>query len=162
MPELLKSCLECGEISDQARCQAHRVARVEVRADHRADTTATAWKNLSIRARRIQPYCTGCGTEDQLQADHSPRAWARMQVGKPVRLCDVTVLCARCNSSAGSSKPDSDRYRHWIQDDGDLSATTPDPTALRWGGGVGRRAPSPHSKAKFESHCESFSVRGEG
>jgi 5-methylcytosine-specific restriction protein A len=58
---------------------------------------SSAWDRLSRRARRLQPFCTDCGTrgslDNPLTADHL--RW-------PARsLRDVEVVCRRCNSARG-------------------------------------------------------------
>lgn len=145
----MRSCATCGDLTEHTYCPAH--APRDRRVKHRTDTSDAIWKNLSIKARRLQPFCLLCGRTNNLQADHSPRAWARRQAGLPIRLADVSVLCGRCNSRAGSSKPASDRFTDWKQLDGDLHATTPDAT-LRDPQGEGAKpsAVSPCTESKFE------------
>lgn len=133
MTQLLRPCTECGELSERSRCVEHRPK--DDRASKRSDAKTTAWTKLSIRARRIQPWCSNCGTTANLEADHSPRAWARQDAGKTVRLCDITVLCGRCNVRAGSSQAGTERYARWADADGDLTATTPDFTTTPRGVG---------------------------
>jgi len=55
------------------------------------------WDRLSKRARRMQPFCIDCGSTEDLQADHSPEAWARKAAGKAIRLVDIAVCCGACN-----------------------------------------------------------------
>lgn len=74
-----------------------------------------SWDRISKKARRIQPFCTDCGTEDRLQADHLPSAWDRWHQGRSVQLVDVDVVCAACNTDRGSSRPGSDRYETWVR-----------------------------------------------
>lgn len=151
----LSPCLNCGEPTTGPRCPEHTT---DNRRDHRADTKTYRWTQLSQRARRLQPFCLLCGTTKQLQADHSPRAWARMAARLPLRLHDITVLCGPCNSRAGSSKPGSDRYTHWQAADGDLRACDPDTTLNSPRGGDPSQSPSrPASKAKFVSHTGTLS-----
>lgn len=103
----LKPCVvpTCGEPSDKSRCPAHRKDTRDKRArgyDHR-------WDALSRRARRLQNFCTICGSVESLQADHLPSAWERKAAGKPIRLADIQVLCRQCNVDLGSSRPGSTR-----------------------------------------------------
>lgn len=122
---ILKPCLDCGELSERARCFVHRPAHAP-----KADSTARGydgnWKRLSRRARRIQPYCSHCGAVDDLTTDHSTEAWRRKQDGLPIRLEDVDVLCRPCNSAKGRARPT--------------------------GMGADEGLVPPHGKAKFESH----------
>lgn len=146
----LRACATCGDLTEHTYCTDH--APRDQRVKHRTDTSAATWKNLSIKARRLQPFCLLCGRTANLQADHSPRAWARREAGLPIRLADVTVLCGPCNSGAGSSKPDSQRFTDWQQMDGDLHALTPDCTLPDpQGDGGTRTAITPSGKAQFES-----------
>ncbi|ROR53278.1 hypothetical protein EDD41_0413 [Luteococcus japonicus] len=145
---MLKPCAVCGELSEQSRCPEHQPKKAKVRTD----IDKYHWKQLSRRARRMQPFCLLCGTTDNLQADHSPRAWARSIAGLPIRLVDVNVLCGPCNSGAGSSQPRSARYDLWEATGADLTASTPDQTLLSTQGGRGAHEASPlRGEAKFRS-----------
>lgn len=101
---LLKPCLDCGELSDQARCPEHRPAPVQAKAPTAARGYDYAWQKLSERARKLQPFCTRCNTREDLTTDHTPEAWARKAKGLPIRLQDVVVLCRPCNSAAGAAR----------------------------------------------------------
>jgi 5-methylcytosine-specific restriction enzyme A len=59
---------------------------------------------LSRRARRLQPFCTDCGSTEDLQTDHTPEAWKRKAAGKPLRLADVEVVCGPCNRARGAAR----------------------------------------------------------
>ncbi len=100
---MLKPCIECGELSDAARCPEH--ATVKFVAPTTARGYGSAWQKLSARARRLQPFCSDCGATDDLTADHSPEAWERVAAGLPVRLADVDVVCRGCNSRRGRARP---------------------------------------------------------
>lgn len=139
MVGLLKSCIVCGEISEANRCSEHRLSHAP-KADTGSRGYGWTWQKLSRRARRLQPWCSDCGATEDLTTDHSPEAWERHEQGKVIRLQHVDVLCRSCNSKRGAARGES----------------------VTWGGGVGPSAPGPAAKAKFESHCESFSVGGEG
>ena len=114
---LMKPCVECGELSEAARCAEHRTRTP------RPSTTArgydSAWHRLSVRARRMQPFCSDCGTADDLTVDHTPEAWQRRDAGLPITLDVVAVVCRSCNSKRGKARgegverPDVDpRTRH--------------------------------------------------
>lgn len=111
----LKPCITCGEPGENARCTdcqtAHdakytrkgpKVAPSEQGYDRR-------WRVLSERARRIQPWCSDCGTPDRLTADHSPEAWEAYYAGKPITLAMIDVCCSACNIDRGSSRPGGER-----------------------------------------------------
>lgn len=99
----LKPCVECGEPSDESRCDQHRLSEPP-------KPTATArgydnrWTELSKRARRLQAFCSDCNSLTDLQTDHSPEAWERKAAGKPVRLRDVDVVCGPCNRARGAAR----------------------------------------------------------
>ncbi len=97
----MRPCLDCGEPSDGPRCTEHttdtKPSAAQRGYDHR-------WNMLSKRARRLQPFCSDCGSTENLQLDHSPEAWARKAAGKPIRLTDVRVLCGPCNRAAGAAR----------------------------------------------------------
>lgn len=145
---MLKCCASCGDLTNSTYCSACQPPL----PTRRTDTSEAAWKALSIRARRLQPWCSGCWSTRRLQLDHSSRAWARREAGLPVRLEDTTVLCAACNVAAGSSRYGSPRYVLWEATDGDLRGSGPDVEVLEaLGGRGGRTAAHVRDQAKFES-----------
>lgn len=77
-----------------------------------------AWQRLSKRARALQPFCSDCGSTSDLQADHTPQAWARVLSGKAIRLQDVQVVCGECNRQRGEAQPGSVRYEEWEKSNG--------------------------------------------
>lgn len=99
---MLKPCLDCGDLSDRNRCTEHRTRTP------RASTTSrgydAAWSRLSVRARRLQPFCSDCGPADDLTVDHTPEAWQRRDAGLPITLDVVAVVCRRCNSKRGKAR----------------------------------------------------------
>ena len=102
MSALLKPCVVCGRPSDQARCTEHRPT-AGTRPSRAAGYDST-WDRLSRRARKLQPFCTDCGTTQDLTCDHTPEAWARKERGLPIRLADVDVVCRSCNSKRGAAR----------------------------------------------------------
>jgi len=100
---LLKACTECGEPSDRAKCREHRPK--DRKPSARTRGYDAAWDQLSKRARRLQPFCTDCGTTDDLTVDHSEQAWTRKEAGLPIRLEDVDVVCRSCNARRGAARP---------------------------------------------------------
>lgn len=73
---------------------------------------------MSRRARARQNFCGRCSSTDHLSTDHLPIAWWRHERGLPIRLADVEVLCARCQSIVGSSRPGTPRYEEWLRSRG--------------------------------------------
>lgn len=113
---MMTTCLTCGEPSEQAYCPDHKTPHApkaktstERGYDHR-------WQKLSKRARRIQPFCTDCGSTENLTLDHSPRAWERYYTGKNIRLIDTAVLCMDCNIARGQQRPGEDTPTTSTQD----------------------------------------------
>lgn len=107
----LKPCIACGEPGSNARCTdcqtAHdaKYTRKSVKVNASERGYDRRWRVLSERARRIQPWCTDCGTPDRLTGDHSPEAWERKAKGLPIRLRDIDVVCQACNNDRGSARP---------------------------------------------------------
>lgn len=103
----LRPCLTCGTPSDGPRCDDHTV---DTKVDARTRGYGTSWDKLSRRARRLQPWCTDCGSTERLELDHLPTAWQRQAAGKPLRLgIDTEVVCNVCNVRRGSSRPGATR-----------------------------------------------------
>lgn len=104
MSDLLSPCTDCGELTDLgAYCSEHqppapeKAPAIERGYDYK-------WRVLSRRARALQPFCSQCGTTEDLTTDHSPEAWQRKARGLPIRLQDVDVLCRSHNSIKGAAR----------------------------------------------------------
>jgi 5-methylcytosine-specific restriction enzyme A len=123
----LKPCVQCGEPSSKSRCPEHRPKDAKPPREQRGYDHH--WKKLSRQARRLQPFCSDCGTTEGLEGDHSPEAWTRKAAGLTIRLEDIDVLCGPCNRRRGSARPAATR--------GDAPSAPPHP---------------PRRKAKFELH----------
>lgn len=78
-----------------------------------------AWDRLSKQARGLQPWCSDCGTPDDLTADHSTTAWHRYERGLPIRLQDIDVVCRTCNAERGPARGQfaSDEFRQIERDE---------------------------------------------
>lgn len=100
----LKPCMECGELSDESRCDDHSLKSRGEKAPSNERGYDHAWRKLSEKARKLQPFCSDCGATNDLQTDHSPEAWARKSSGKRIRLCDVDVVCGPCNRKRGAAR----------------------------------------------------------
>lgn len=136
-----KPCLTCGTPADGPHCDEH-APRHHGRhvGNARQRGYDTAWTKLSKRARRMQPFCSACGSTEHLTVDHTPEAWRRHEQGLSIRLQDVVVLCSRCNTAAGSSRPGTDRARNTIDEIG------------RWGEAPRKPLPDRRSKPQTPSH----------
>lgn len=121
---IFKPCIVCGEPSPSPRCAEHALpSRPKAQSREQLGYDDT-WRALSRRARRLQPWCSDCGTVEDLTADHSPEAWRRREAGLVIRLTDVDVVCRSCNSRRGRARP--------------------------WGREGPEAAPHPPGKAQFE------------
>jgi len=99
----LKPCVVCGEPSAKSRCPSHRPKDRKPSRQQRGYDAA--WQELSRRARRLQPWCTDCGSTEDLQLDHLPSAWERKAAGKTIRLgTDTEVVCGSCNRGRGKAR----------------------------------------------------------
>lgn len=100
---MLQPCATCGELAEGTYCTTHQPRDLRIKDSHAAGYNHT-WRKLSQRARRLQPFCSVCGTSKDLTTDHTPTAWKRKEAGLPIRLQDVDVLCRSCNSKAGAAR----------------------------------------------------------
>ena len=91
----MKLCVVCGEPCLDGRCSEHRPEQ-PTKLSPRQRGYTPSWDKLSARARRIQPWCSDCGTMEDLTADHL--TW-------PARtLVDVDVVCRSDNSKRGAAR----------------------------------------------------------
>lgn len=97
----LRPCLVCGEPASRPRCTEHTIDTKPAASARGYDGH---WTALSKRARRLQPFCSDCGSTEDLQADHTPEAWRRKASGKAIRLRDIAVVCGPCNRARGAAR----------------------------------------------------------
>lgn len=108
----LRPCIHCGTPTERSRCDNHQPTDRHHRTNKPAPKARGydhQWNRLSKRARRLQPFCTDCGSTNDLQADHSPQAWKRKAAGLQVRLQDITVVCGPCNRARGAARGTTNR-----------------------------------------------------
>lgn len=109
----MRPCIECGEPSNNERCDEHKLRGKDKPNGGRHILSArergydNAWRRLSEKARKLQPFCSDCGATTDLQTDHSEEAWKRKAAGKAIRLCDVDVVCGPCNRRRGAARESS-------------------------------------------------------
>lgn len=99
----LKPCLDCGELGTGPRCKDHTTT--PTKTSRQARGYDAAWLRLSRQARRLQPFCTDCGTSEDLTTDHSVEAWQRKASGRAITLDLVEVVCRSCNARRGRARP---------------------------------------------------------
>lgn len=126
MSRLASVCPECGEVferdevTQRASCPRCHDATGDNNSTYlkRAGVTdrqrgyGYRWIKLSRRARKLQPFCSDCGSEDDLTADHTPEAWERHENGKSIRLRDIDVVCRSCNSERGAARGEKAKH-YW-------------------------------------------------
>ena len=101
---LHRPCLRCGEpVAGASWCDDHKPQPTKSRRDRGYEGQ---WRKISARARRLQPWCSDCGTVEDLTADHTPAAWAAHDAGKPITLDLIDVVCRPCNSRRGNVRGD--------------------------------------------------------
>lgn len=101
-------CIDCGAPSSSTRCpdcQSEREGRTAARRGSRHERGYDRqWERLSARARRLQPFCTDCGTQEDLTADHLPHAWQKREQGHALTTADIEIVCRSCNSRRGATR----------------------------------------------------------
>lgn len=80
----LRTCIDCGARyrTGDSRCRPCELARHRKRNASRTQYQG-AWRKTSAAARRAQPWCSVCGTPNDLTLDHE----------------HGVVECRSCNSS---------------------------------------------------------------
>ena len=102
-----KPCIICGTPSPGSRCDEHQLREPRTKTER---GYGWHWDQLSRRARRLQQFCTDCGSVEDLQLDHLPSAWERKAKGLRIRLgTDAEVVCRACNVKRGCARPGSPR-----------------------------------------------------
>src|SRR5690625_2248396 len=122
MARLQSVCPECGAVFSREDSSAY-CSDCKPQRDYATRTKTTRergynerWNRLSRKARELQPFCSDCGTMDDLTADHTELAWQRFDAGKSIRLQDIDVVCRSCNSARGEARGDDIGERRKIVD----------------------------------------------
>jgi 5-methylcytosine-specific restriction enzyme A len=92
-------CLYCGVISRGSVCRQCKAAieSKDIKRQERHRAYDYEWQKLSRLARKIQPWCSRCGTNKDLTADHI----LSLENGGSNILENIMILCRKCNSSKG-------------------------------------------------------------
>jgi len=99
MKKFNSPCLYCGVVSRGGVCRQCRAA-IESKDPKRKQRNKAydyEWQKLSRLARTLQPWCSRCGTNKDLTADHI----LSLANGGNNILENIMVLCRKCNSSKG-------------------------------------------------------------
>lgn len=94
----------CGEPSTDSRCEQHPYPELTKPSREKRGYN-DAWRKLSKRARELQPWCSDCGTTEDLTADHLQ--WPA------TTLKHVDVLCRSCNARKGAPTEENDPRRNY-------------------------------------------------
>jgi 5-methylcytosine-specific restriction endonuclease McrA len=90
-------CLYCGVVSRGSACKdcLNAIAARDPKRKQRNKQYDHEWNKLSRLARSLQPFCSRCGSQNDLTADHI----LSLANGGSNILSNIMVLCRRCNSS---------------------------------------------------------------
>jgi 5-methylcytosine-specific restriction enzyme A len=97
-------CLGCGKVTTRGSrcgpCQATWDTQHErTRGTRTQRGYGNDWLRLSKQAIAHQPWCSQCGTSEDLTADHL----VPLAAGGTSTPENVQVLCRRCNSGKGAT-----------------------------------------------------------
>jgi len=97
--KFLSPCLYCGVLARGGTCKdcLNAIQSKDPKRRERNKKYNYEWNKISRLARQIQPWCSRCGSQKDLTADHI----LSLANGGNNILENVMVLCRRCNSSKG-------------------------------------------------------------
>jgi len=97
-----RPCTGCGDIiATGSRCRDCRPADTRVRKDKGQAAYDPTWRKLSVKARRMSPFCQDCGAVEDLTADH---VLPKSDYPELVHALDnLAVRCRSCNSRRGAT-----------------------------------------------------------
>lgn len=93
-----RPCVDCGDvIATGTRCDECRTIATpgKFRDRTHAHWNTARWKRLSKRLRRMQPWCSTCGSTNDLTVDHIVPIALRPDL--TYTLSNLDVLCRSCN-----------------------------------------------------------------
>jgi len=94
----LKPCLDCGRLTSRSRCTIHQRGKQQAK-DAKRPTRRTHTEQQRRRQQvAAQPWCTVCGSTEDLTAEHVVPVAAGGSEDGP-----LVTLCRRCNSSRGAT-----------------------------------------------------------
>lgn len=96
-----RPCLHCGDlIATGTRCSTCTPADTKKPRKIAHAGTDNQWRRLSLRARRMQPFCTDCHTDQDLTADHIIPVDVAPELAHTTE--NITVRCRPHNSARGN------------------------------------------------------------
>lgn len=96
-----RPCIACGEvISTGTRCSTCTPADTKKARKIAHAGTDSQWRRLSLRARRMQPFCIDCHTDQDLTADHIIPVDVAPELAYTTE--NITVRCRPHNSARGN------------------------------------------------------------
>lgn len=95
--KFVRPCSGCGILVRDSRCYACARLQALRNPRRRHNKYNYEWQKMSKLARQLQPWCTKCGTDRDLTADHI----LSLAEGGLNTLDNISVLCRKCNSSKG-------------------------------------------------------------
>ena len=96
-----RPCIACGEvISTGTRCSTCTPADTKKPRKIAHAGTDNQWRRLSLRARRMQPFCIDCHTDQDLTADHIIPVDIAPELAHTTE--NITVRCRPHNSARGN------------------------------------------------------------
>lgn len=107
MPRPLTPCLTCGAPARGPRCPTHDRDRQPKRAQYLRIHQSPAWRRLSKATIQAQPWCTYCGSTDDLTAD----LVVPLELGGSIDETNVVTACRPCNSKRGAQLTNARRQR---------------------------------------------------
>ena len=104
---IARPCISCGEpIATGTYCT--ECTPVDHRVRHAIRSNPSRWKKLSAKARKLQPWCSTCGTSGDLTADHIIPIVERPDLAYVIE--NIDILCRPCNGrKAGAPPSDAER-----------------------------------------------------
>lgn len=97
---IARPCIRCGEpITFGSYCGDCKPDRKP--SDHVAWKNNGKWKNLSAKARKLQPWCLDCRATTDLCADHIIPFSVAPELAHSIE--NLTVRCRSCNGRRGNT-----------------------------------------------------------
>ena len=106
----MRICLTCGELTERSHCEecfpkVRKAQRGTPKRSAQERGYDSRWARLSRKARKLQPFCSDCGATEDLQLDHTPETWERIERRLPINLEHTGgVVCGPCNRARGDAR----------------------------------------------------------